>query len=170
MYMLNFSGVVRDTIRFHNGYISSAITHIFNVSEDIVAKYTNSNGIRIDPTTVHVFISSSFDETHILVSPPLAGVIIVVDAIGVLLVLGIHVMNTVYRNHKAIKASSSRLNHFAYFGCYFILLATLLYTVNEAFPVSMQSKSILCNAFPWSPDNRAHSCVWNSNCKDLEVT
>ena len=150
MYLLNFSGVAGDTIRFHNGYISSAITHIFNVSYDIVAKYTNSNGIRIDPTTVHVFISSSFDETHILVSPPLAGVIIVVDAIGVLLVLGIHVMNTVYRNHKAIKASSSRLNHFAYIGCYFILLATLLHTTNETFPLSMQSKSILCNAFPWS--------------------
>ena len=150
MYLLNFSGVAGDTIRFHNGYISSAITNILNVSYDIVANYTNSNGIRIDPTTVHVFISSSFDETHILVSRPLAGVIIVVDVIGVLLVLGIHVMNTVYRNHKSIKASSSRLNHFAYIGCYFIPLATLLYTVNEAFPVSMQSKSILCNAFPWS--------------------
>ena len=150
MYLLNFSGVAGDTIRFHNGYISSAITNILNGNNDIVANYTNSNGIRIDPTAVHVFISSSFDETHILVSPPLAGVIIVVDVIGVLLVLGIHVMNTVYRNHKAIKASSSRLNHFAYIGCYLILLATLLYTINETFPISMQSKSILCNAFPWS--------------------
>eukprot|EP00731_Ephydatia_muelleri_P008986 Em0004g1324a len=39
------------------------------------------------------------------------------------------------RNHKAIKASSSRLNHFAYIGCYLILLATLLYTITETFPL-----------------------------------
>ena len=150
MHVLNFSGVVGNTIRFDNGYISSVITYILKINGDIVANYTKSGGIRIDPTTAHVFISSSFAKTYILVLRPLALVIIVVDVIGVLLVLGIHVMNTVYRNHKAIKASSSRLNHFAYIGCYLILLATLLYTINETFPLSMQSKSMLCNAFPWS--------------------
>ena len=96
------------------------------------------------------FVLTGFDETHVLVSLPLAVVIIVVDVIGIHLVLGIYVMNAVYRNCKAIKASSSRLNHFAYIGCYLILLATLLHTMTETFPVSMQSKSILCNAFPWS--------------------
>ena len=92
-----------------------------------------SDRIEIDPAASVVFVATGFVEIYILVSPPLAGVIIVVDVIGVLLVLGIHVMNTVYRNsnrnHKAIKASSSRLNHFAYIGCYLILLATLLYTI-----------------------------------------
>ena len=73
-----------------------------------------------------------------------------IDAVAALLVLGIHVVNTVYRNHKAIKASSSRLNHFAYIGCYIILLATLLYTITEMFPISIDAKSVLCNAFPWT--------------------
>ncbi|KAL5497294.1 hypothetical protein EMCRGX_G013751 [Ephydatia muelleri] len=151
MYRLNFSGVVGNIIRFDplNGYISSVLTYVLNVNSDIVANYTISDGIQID-TAVAVFVATDFEVTHILVSLPLAVVIIVVDVIGVLLVLGIHVMNTVYRNHKAIKASSSRLNHFAYIGCYLILLATLLYTITETFPVNMQSKSILCNAFPWS--------------------
>ena len=152
MYMLNFSGIVGNSIRFDplNGYISSVLTNVFNINREIVANYTISDGIEIDPAATAVFVATGFVETYILVSPPLSGVIIVVDVIGVLLVLGIHVMNTVYRNHKAIKASSSRLNHFAYIGCYLILLATLLYTITEIFPVSMQYKSILCNAFPWS--------------------
>ena len=152
MYMLNFSGIIGDSIRFDplNGYISSVLTNVLNINWEIVANYTISDGIEIDPAATAVFVATGFVEIYILVSPPLAGVIIVVDVIGVLLVLGIHVMNTVYRNHKAIKASSSRLNHFAYIGCYLILLATLLYTITETFPVSMQSKSILCNAFPWS--------------------
>ena len=152
MYGLNFSGVVGNTIRFDplNGYISSAITYVFNVNWEIVANYTISDGFKFYPEPGVVFVATGFEVIHILVSLPLAVVIIVVDVIGVLLVLGIHVMNTVYRNHKAIKASSSRLNHFAYIGCYLILLATLLYTINETFPVSMLSKSILCNVFPWS--------------------
>ena len=151
MYELNFNGVVGNTIRFDqlNGYISSVLTYILTVNWEIVAIYTLFDGIQVYPSTAG-FVVTDFDETHILVSLPLAVVVIVVDVIGVLLVLGIHVMNTVYRNHKAIKASSSRLNHFAYIGCYLILLATLLYTITETFPVSMQSKSILCNAFPWS--------------------
>eukprot|EP00731_Ephydatia_muelleri_P009047 Em0004g1385a len=139
MYGLNFSGVVGNTIRFDplNGYISSAITYVFNVNWEFVANYTISDGFKFYPEPGVVFVATGFEVTHILVSLPLAVVIIVVDVIGVLLVLGIHVMNTVYRNHKAIKASSSRLNHFAYIGCYLILLATLLYTINETFPVRL---------------------------------
>ena len=88
MHVLNFSGVVGNTIRFDNGYISSVIAYILKVNDDIVANYTKSGGIRIDPTTAHAFISSSFAKTYILVLRPLAVVIIVVDVIGVLLVLG----------------------------------------------------------------------------------
>ena len=152
IYGLNCSGVSGNTIRFDpsNGYISSVHTYVLNIKWEIVATYTIFDGFQFDPNTAVDFVATVFDETHILVSLPLAVAVIVVDVIGVLLVLGIHVMNTVYRNHKAIKASSSRLNHFAYIGCYLILLAILLYTITETFPVSMQSKSILCNGFPWS--------------------
>ena len=127
MYKLNFSGVAGNSIQFNplDGYISSAsvLTQIYKVSipQYIVATYSTLGGLQIDPTTV----STSFDEEHVLVSLPLAVTVIVVDAVAALLVLGIHVVNTVHKNHKAIKASSSRLNHFAYIGCYIILLATL---------------------------------------------
>ena len=155
MYKLNFSGVVGSAIQFNSldGYISSesVLTQIYKVSipRYIVATYSTLGGLHIDPTTA-VFVSTSFDEEHVLVSLPLAATVIVVDAIAALLVLGIHVVNTVHRNHKAIKASSSRLNHFAYIGCYIILLATLLYTIKETFPISIGAKTVLCNAFAWT--------------------
>ena len=111
MYMLNFSGVVGNTIQFdrQNGYISSAASYNIKVNstDDFIGMYTILDGIIMYPEATVVFVATDFDETHILVSLPLAVVIIMVDVIGVLLVLGIHVMNTVYRNHKSIKSSSS---------------------------------------------------------------
>ena len=155
MYKLDFSGVAGNTIQFNplDGYISSesVLTQMYTVLSPyyIVATYSTLGGIQIDPT-IAMFVATSFEEEHVLVSLPLAAAVIVVDAVAALLVLGIHVVNTVYRNHKAIKASSSRLNHFAYIGCYIILLATLLYTITETFPISIDTKSVLCNAFPWT--------------------
>ena len=155
MYKLDFSGVAGNTIQFNplEGYISSesVLTQMYTVLSPyyIVATYSTLGGLQIDPTTA-VFVSTSFEEEHVLVSLPLVVTVIVVDAVAALLVLGIHVVNTVYKNHKAIKASSSRLNHFAYIGCYIILLATLLYTIKETFPISIDTKTVLCNAFPWT--------------------
>ena len=153
MYGLNFTGVAGGLITFnqHDGYISSARTQVYEITppEKIVATYSGSDGIQVNQSTA-VFVSTNFEEVHISVSPALAAVFIVVDAIAALLVLGIHFLNTACKNHKAIKASSTRLNHFAYAGCYLIILATLMYTITETFPVSIRAKSVLCNAFPWA--------------------
>ena len=153
MYGLNFTGVAGGLITFnqHDGYISSARTRVFEIAppEYIVVTYSGSDGTQVNQSTA-VFVTTSFEEVHTLVSLPLAAVLIVVDTIAALLVLGIHFVNTAYRYHKAIKASSTRLNHFAYAGCYLILLATLMYTITETFPVSRHAKSVMCNAFPWA--------------------
>ena len=153
MYGLNFTGVAGGVIQFNpqDGYISSALTNVYTITPPnyIVATYSFSDGLKLNQETA-VFVSTNFEEVHILVSLPLAAVLIAVDAIAALLVVGIHFVNTAYRNHKAIKASSTRLNHFAYAGCYLIILATLMYTITETFPVSRHAKSVLCNAFPWA--------------------
>ena len=153
MYGLNFTGGLGGLITFnqHDGYFSSSSTAVFDITppENLVATYSDSDGIQVNQSTA-VFVLTNFEEVHIMVSLPLAAVFIVVDAIAALLVLGIHFVNTAYRNHKAIKASSTRLNHFAYAGCYLILLATLMYTITETFRISIRAKSVLCNAFPWA--------------------
>ena len=113
MYGLNFTGVARRVIQFNpqDGYISSALTNVYTFKPPnyIVATYSFSDGLIMNLGTA-VFVSTDFEEVHILVSLPLAAVFIVVDAIAALLVLGIHFVNTAYRHHKAIKASSTRLN------------------------------------------------------------
>ena len=153
MYWLNFTGLTGGLITFnqHDGYISSPRSAVFEITPPVklVATYSDSDGIQVDQS-IAVFVSTNFEEVLILVSLPLAAVFIAVDAIAALLVLGIHFVNTAYRNHKAIKASSTRLNHFAYAGCYLIILASLMYTITETFPVSKRAKSVLCNAFPWA--------------------
>ena len=153
MYRLNFTGGAGRAIQFNpqDGYISSALTNVYTFKPPnyIVATYSFSDGLIMNLGTA-VFVSTDFEEVHILVSLPLAAVFIVVDAIAALLVLGIHFVNTAYRHHKAIKASSTRLNHFAYAGCYLIILATLMHTITESFPVSIHVKSVLCNAFLWA--------------------
>ena len=74
---------------------------------------------------------------------------IVVVIVTSFLVAFLHILNTVYENYKTIKASSSRLNHFAYVGCYCILLAVLIYTMVEAFSTSPLATTVLCNFIPW---------------------
>ena len=75
---------------------------------------------------------------------------IVVVIVTSFLVAFLHILNTVYENYKTIKASSSRLNHFAYVGCYCILLALLVYTIVEAFSTSpLIATTVLCNFIPW---------------------
>ena len=101
-------------------------------------------------SSIAVFVSTNFEEKLILVSSPLAVVVIIVEAVAAVLVIWVHILNTVYSHHKTIKASSARLNHFAYVGCYVILSGTLLYTIMETFNIDMYSKTVLCNMFPWT--------------------
>eukprot|EP00731_Ephydatia_muelleri_P036610 Em0289g2a len=78
------------------------------------------------------FVSTDFDSIHRTTSIPLATVVVAIGVVVPLVVLvGIHVLNTVYWNVPSIKASSSNLNHFAYVGCYFILFAEVVYTSGE---------------------------------------
>ena len=79
----------------------------------------------------------------------LSVVVILVIVVTSVLVAFVHILNTVYENYKTIKASSSRLNHFAYVGCYCILFALLAYTIVEAFSTSPLATTVLCNFIPW---------------------
>lgn len=101
-------------------------------------------------SSIAVFVSTNFEEKLILVSTPLAVVVIIVEAVAAVLVIWVHILNTMYRHRKTIKTSSARLNHFAYVGCYVILSGTLLYTIMETFDIDMYSKTVLCNMFPWT--------------------
>ena len=94
-------------------------------------------------------VDNSFEAVTIKVAIGLAVVVMLVIVVTSVLVAFVHILNTVYENYKTIKASSSRLNHFAYVGCYCILFALLAYTIVEAFSTSPLATTVLCNFIPW---------------------
>eukprot|EP00731_Ephydatia_muelleri_P031473 Em0022g987a len=122
---LSFAGLAGTIVQFdpNTGYPSEAITTLLQYSEE----FGNSSTFAI-----------------------MLNVVVAIGVVVPLVVLvGIHVLNTVYWNVPSIKASSSNLNHFAYVGCYFILFAEVVYTSGELASFNIRAKTVLCNVFPW---------------------
>ena len=76
-----------------------------------------------------------------------------VSTLVFLLTAVIQIINIAYRNRKSIKASSPRLNHMIFFGCYAVTATILIYTIQVAYLPNLTSNetvgSIFCNAFAW---------------------
>ena len=152
MNTLSFSGEW-GAVQFNSstGFISNITCTIYQSDYSTpIGYYTFPDGVLEVNSSIAVFVSTNFEEKLILVSTPLAVVVIIVEAVAAVLVIWVHILNTVYRNQKNIKTSSARLNHFAYVGCYVILSGTLLYTIMDTFNINMYSKTVLCNIFPWT--------------------
>ena len=69
--------------------------------------------------------------------------------IAFVIIVLINILNVVFRELSSVKASSHRLNHLAYIGCYFILTGITILNVAERFFFSLNVKTCLCNGIPW---------------------
>ena len=129
---LTFSGIDQTVKQFdpNTGYPSpdTLFTDLLQVgAEGYAVRYQNGT-LTFNDEVNSSFITTSFDQVHLpSVSLPLAWVVVAVVVVAVLLLLLIHTLNAVCCNVVSIKASSSKLNHFAYLGCYLVLVAELLY-------------------------------------------
>eukprot|EP00731_Ephydatia_muelleri_P031489 Em0022g1003a len=152
---LSFAGMAGTIVQFdpNTGYPSAVITSLLQYSEEFGYSSTFAtmlNGTLHFKDGAFAFVSTDFDRIHRTTSIPLATVVVAIGVVVPLVVLvGIHVLNTVYWNVPSIKASSSNLNHFAYVGCYFILFAEVVYTSGELASFNIRAKTVLCNVFPW---------------------
>ncbi|KAL5459983.1 hypothetical protein EMCRGX_G033387 [Ephydatia muelleri] len=152
---LSFAGMAGTIVQFdpNTGYPSAVITSLLQYSEEFGINSTFAtmlNGTLHFKDVAFAFVSTDFDRIHRTTPIPLATVVVAIGVVVPLVVLvGIHVLNTVYWKVPSIKASSSNLNHFAYVGCYFILLAEVAYTSGELASFNIQAKTVLCNVFPW---------------------
>ena len=156
LYQLDFSGLsgvvdIDPSTGFRNvprpffQYRNGSITKIGNrvVAQPIYGFNLSQKLISVD---------SEFRVEKIHVELGLAVTFVLIIVLTGILVASLHVLNSVYGDYKTIKASSSRLNHFAYIGCYSVLFALLLYTVVETIDlgsVNPTVTSVLCNALPW---------------------
>ena len=98
-------------------------------------------------------MKDSFESTTVLLDPVLAAVGVFVSTLVFLLTAVIQIFNIAYRNRKSIKASSPRLNHMIFFGCYAVTATILIYTIQVAYLPNLTSDetvgSVFCNAFAW---------------------
>ena len=130
-YNLNFQGATV-TVKFNNqtGRVSSIVdVHQANYSDtNLIGKWNGTHLMKITNTTGD-FVKDSFESTTVLLDPVLAAVGVFVSTLVFLLTAVIQIINIAYHNRKSIKASSPRLNHMIFFGCYAVTAAILIYTI-----------------------------------------
>eukprot|EP00731_Ephydatia_muelleri_P011996 Em0006g890a len=80
---------------------------------------------------------------------PMFITILIVLFIAFILIVLINTLNVVFREHSSVKASSHRLNHLGYVGCYLILIGIAILNITERFFFSLAWKIYLCNSIPW---------------------
>ena len=150
MYMLDFEGY-QGRIRFNpnTGYLRTKVTlrEVINGTRKNIATFQDDALVIVNNAA---FLKhSEVGSEHVRVLLSLAVFFICVQGIAFIMIAIVHVLNIVCREAKSVKASSTRLNHFAYVGCYLVLLATMIYSIMEFSTLSLASKTVLCNAFPW---------------------
>ncbi len=92
-----------------------------------------------------VFIDDTFVAVlNILLHPSLIAIGFVSAFFLLVFVANIHILNVIYRNHPSVKASSQRLNHFIFIGCYLFIIAITSYTIQGIVSDAVGLK-ILCN-------------------------
>ena len=140
LYQLEFQGIYGSfAVNSFTGFIEQSAIYVF---DDWIE-------FDLDEDAKDYLVSSDFESVVLRVANGVAVFFILVFIVTSILVAFVHILNTVYENYKSIKASSSRLNHFAYVGCYCFLLALLVYTIVEAFSTSPLATTVLCNFIPW---------------------
>ena len=150
MNMLDFPGY-DGIIKFdpNSGYLYTTVTikEVINRTRKNIAIYQND---ALEVGSYAKFLKhSEVGSEYVRVLTSLAAFFISLQGLAFVMIAIIHVLNIVCSEAKSVKASSARLNHFAYVGCYLILLATVIYSVMEFSSLSLPSKTVLCNAFPW---------------------
>ena len=90
-----------------------------------------------------VFISDEFMEVNVLLHPSVIAIGLISAFISLVFIAIAHIMNVIYRDHPSIKASSQRLNHFIFIGCYSFVVAMVSYTISKIMPEA--AGFVLCN-------------------------
>ena len=76
-------------------------------------------------------------------------IFLVLSVIALIVTAVFNVLNTIFRHHESVKASSHRLNHLAYSGVYLLSMTVIMLTLTEGFSIPLSVHNILCNGVPW---------------------
>lgn len=135
---LNFEGV-SGRIKYSNltGYVNNRGINFFQIINNEMVLVESYNGLTIVPITTNGktldYIPDTFDDLTVATLPIYVGALFLTGAaIALLLLAASHVVSVIYRNHKSVKASSFKLLHVAYVGCYLMIFALVCYVTSES--------------------------------------
>ena len=160
-YSLNFSGV-STTIQFNEstGFLRSGIDiSQINVTvnetdedenllayDDYLGYFYSRN---ISEKVLNQLIRSSFEKRTEKVYIWLIALVYGVTFFMILIVSFYHILHIIFRNRPSIRATSPKLNHFIFIGCYLLLVSVALSTTNVGFTPSKDTYLAVCYTEFW---------------------
>ena len=147
-HKLDFKGV-SGQVKFDQatGYANRevGIYQIFSTWENYIAHYNGQN-ITIFNREQAEFVDNNFPLAQNVVNRPLAMIFLTLTAIQLMLVATSHLISMFYRKYRSIKASSPRLNHILYSGCYVMIVGTFIFILLKAFSGDAKRDATICQA------------------------
>lgn len=101
-----------------------------------------------------MFIKAEFETRHVHIYRYVVCVLLIMTFVTLAIVISAHIINILYRNHRAIKASSPTLNHLIFLGCYMIIVGIIMDVISyDKAVVTLENASDirpnLCKIFTW---------------------
>ena len=147
-HKLEFKGI-SGQVKFNQetGFVSRKVDiyQVFGAQEKYIAHYNGQN-MTIFSHEQAEFVDNNFPLAHIAVNRSLALVFLTLTAIQLMLVVTSHLIATFHRKYRSIKASSPRLNHVLYSGCYVMIIGTFIFIVMKTFPGDPKRDANICQA------------------------
>ena len=148
IHQLDFDGMSgRISFNPDTGFVvrSVNILQVLHGRQNNLGYYTDHNVSYIN-SSLGVFIEDHFQERTSTLRLEVAIVLLSLVLIQLVLIVAAHVMSTVYSKYRTIKASSPRLKHLLFVGCYVIIASDLLLITLKSFDIEKRVQGMVCHA------------------------
>lgn len=157
LYELDFEGT-SGRIKFDSstGRVHS-LANIFQVQNGtrIRIGYYNSSVAIPNEAARGIFVSDSFEIRYTGIRTEVMIAVLAITGIQFVLIVSLHVLNIACSKYKSIKASSPKLNHLIFVGCYLMILSIMIFAVMgstliaQVLPADATIRTVMCNMFLW---------------------
>ena len=138
---VSFQGV-SSWIDFRNRHHVSNSAKIIQVAGSTTIKKGHWNRTILTYAN-ETFISDEFKTESVILHPALAVSGFLISTVLLVVTIFVQIMMIVYRDYPSLKASSTRLNHFIYLGCYLFTTSIICSTFRLIIPAA--KGNVLCN-------------------------
>lgn len=149
---LDIQGII-GRIKFDKfGYNKEGVLNIFQYDGQITAAHNKvgyyKGGIIVLQNESADFIDTSTKVKYSELTAGAAFGLLLFTALSLILVITAQIANVYYSNHPAIKASSPRLNHLIFLGCYMIIIGIVFHMLEAFREIEEMAMVWFCNLVP----------------------